>query len=221
MPSGAGLNFFPLPMAQIGLGLFKGTEIIGRYLPTVSMSGIGSIGLWGVGIKHSLFQYLPAQKLIPIDISILGGYTKLSSSADINFPLSEGGYSGLISDKTTQTFNYSGQSMNLNTSAFTASLLISTTFPIINIYGGVGYSNTETQMLLKGDYAFPTVNSSGQLVLTNSNVVQNPSGITIKNNSGIRYSIGLRLKMAIITIHADYTKDLYSVVAAGIGFSFR
>jgi hypothetical protein len=45
--------------------------------------------------------------------------------------------------------------------------------------------------------------------------------INIKNFSGLRANIGFRIKLAVITIHADYTKALYNVFSTGLGISFR
>jgi hypothetical protein len=45
--------------------------------------------------------------------------------------------------------------------------------------------------------------------------------INIENFSGLRANIGLRIKLAIITIHADYTRAQYNVFSAGLGISFR
>jgi hypothetical protein len=43
----------------------------------------------------------------------------------------------------------------------------------------------------------------------------------IKNFSGMRANIGFRIKLAIVTIHADYTRAQYNVLTTGLGFSFR
>jgi hypothetical protein len=43
----------------------------------------------------------------------------------------------------------------------------------------------------------------------------------IENFSGLRANIGLRIKFAIITIHADYTRAQYNVYSTGLGISFR
>jgi hypothetical protein len=43
----------------------------------------------------------------------------------------------------------------------------------------------------------------------------------IKNFSGLRANIGLRIKLAVITIHADFTKAQYNVFSTGLGVSFR
>jgi hypothetical protein len=45
--------------------------------------------------------------------------------------------------------------------------------------------------------------------------------INIKNLSGLRANLGLRVKLAVLTIHADYTRALYNVFSFGVGISFR
>jgi hypothetical protein len=53
----------------------------------------------------------------------------------------------------------------------------------------------------------------------------NPIDIKVKNQDGgitkARYNLGMRLKLAIITIHFDYTHANYNVLTAGLGISFR
>jgi len=43
----------------------------------------------------------------------------------------------------------------------------------------------------------------------------------IKNFSGLRANIGFRIKMSVITFHADYTRAQYNVLTIGLGISFR
>jgi hypothetical protein len=45
---GTGNKFVPSPMLQAGLGLFKGTEVIGRYMPKVEANAF-SMDMWGIG----------------------------------------------------------------------------------------------------------------------------------------------------------------------------
>ena len=37
LPKGTGIGFAPAPMLQVGLGLFKGTEVMGRYIPDMQL----------------------------------------------------------------------------------------------------------------------------------------------------------------------------------------
>ncbi len=46
-PNGTGMNFIPLPMAQLGIGLPLGTEVSVRFLPNLDFGSYGSIGLVG------------------------------------------------------------------------------------------------------------------------------------------------------------------------------
>jgi hypothetical protein len=45
--------------------------------------------------------------------------------------------------------------------------------------------------------------------------------MNIKNFSGLRANIGFRIKLAVVTIHFDYTKAQYNVFTTGLGLSFR
>ena len=65
-PAGTNLGFMSTPMIQAGVGFVKGTEIIGRYMPTVNIGKYGDIGLWGIGLKHSIKQWIPGLKKVPV-----------------------------------------------------------------------------------------------------------------------------------------------------------
>ena len=56
-------NIFRCPLLQIGIGLPLGTELKVRYVPKINIKD-GNISLWGVGLMHSLIQYLPGEKFI-------------------------------------------------------------------------------------------------------------------------------------------------------------
>jgi len=75
MPNGSNLPAVPFLMPQFNLGLPFGNEIMIRGFPKVEISkDIGDLGFWGVGLKHSISQYIP---LIPIDIAIQAAYQNL------------------------------------------------------------------------------------------------------------------------------------------------
>jgi len=68
LPNGANLPAVPFLMPQFNLGLPFGNEIMVRGMPKVEINkDIGDLGFWGVGIKHSVDQYIP---LLPIDIAV-------------------------------------------------------------------------------------------------------------------------------------------------------
>ena len=229
MPKGTGIGFFPLPMLKAGVGLFYKTEIMARYIPTVKYSG-ASMGLWGVGIKHNLKQWLPFLKAFPIwNLSVMGGYTKLSTNADINFQPSIYGAEGVDYHLvTTKTFD--AQKLDLTFTSYTANLVASINLPVICVYAGIGISSTKTDLKLKGNYPIlsvetdPTAKYFGEKVIRDTEVLKDPIDMSINNTEGAtrpRYNIGARLKFAVVTFNVDYTYADYSMVSTGIGISFR
>jgi len=75
LPNGANLPAVPFLMPQFNLGLPFGNEIMVRGFPKVEINkDIGDFGFWGVGIKHSISQYIP---LIPIDVAVQAAFQNL------------------------------------------------------------------------------------------------------------------------------------------------
>lgn len=216
-PPGINWGIIPLPMIKAGIGLPLGTEIIGRYIPTMTVKDF-SFNLWGVGVKHSLVQYLPGSSLFPLSISLMGGYTKVSVGIPVT--MEPASYANM----TTHTeSDFENQKVNMDVSAYTFNLLISKSIPVLTVFGGVGYSGTSTSIAIDGNFALPAFNpaiSTTGPVYTDANVVEIPS-IDIDSFSGIRLNAGLKLTFGVLTIHADYTKANYSVLTAGLGISFR
>lgn len=216
-PAGTGVGVIPLPMVKVGLGLPLGTEVSARFIPKIDIKDY-SISMWGIGGKHSIMQYFPREKLMPIDLSFQGGYTKIAVSVPVEVQPDD--YSNL----TTYTAgDFENQEVNLDVTGYTINLLISKKLPIVTFYGGAGYSSTSFKVDVVGNYALPTFNpliSTTGPVYVDSSVYPGPK-IEIENHSGIRYNAGIRLTLGIVTIHGDYTKANYSVITAGLGISFR
>jgi hypothetical protein len=103
-------------------------------------------------------------------------------------------------------------------------VIASLNIPVLTVYGGLGYAKTTTEIKLTGNYPLPTINpavSTTQAVYEDAGVVKGFEALKMKDFSGLRANIGIRIKLAVITIHADYTKANYNVVSTGIGVSFR
>ena len=215
-PAGINWGIIPLPMIKAGIGLPLGTELIGRFIPTINVAD-GSFGLWGVGLKHSIIQYLPGSDLFPIDISLMGGYTKVTVGIPVSMEPEK------TDNMTYELSDFEGQKVNMEVSAYTFNLLISKKLPIVTFFGGLGYSGTSTSVAVDGNFALPSFDpliSTTDPVYVDANVVAIPS-IDIESFSGVRLNAGMRLLFGVLTIHADYTKANYSVITAGLGISFR
>lgn len=67
-PAGFDLKYLPLAAPQASIGLPLGLEVIGRFIPTVSLpEDAGKVNFVGFGLRHDIDQYIP---LLPIDIAV-------------------------------------------------------------------------------------------------------------------------------------------------------
>jgi hypothetical protein len=218
-PPGANWGYMPVPSLQAGIGLPLGSELKIRYIPKINISS-GDISSWGVGLLHSIMQYLPGDKLLPFDISLFGGYTKLNGNLPVNL---QPGTPQFYSSKYPSTA-FDDQNFNIIVEGWNASLLGSINLRIISFYGGLGYTKTSTVINMTGNFPMPTLNPSLSLtsyVYEDAGVLKDFDPIDIEKFSGMRANIGFRLKFTVITFHADYTRANYSVYSAGLGISIR
>lgn len=216
-PNGSGLNWLPLPMAQLSVGLPKGTDVTVRYIPAVRYRDYGEIGLWGVGGKHSISQWIPVIKKLPIlDISIQGGYTNVSSAAHLGLePLP-------VDIEPDNIPDWDDQYLNLDVQGWTVNLIASQTVPVLTFYQAIGYSNSIVDISMTGHYPMHTViTEGGQAGSTTYTVEEDPLAFNVENFRNLRLNAGVRVKLGVLTLHYDYTYTLYSTHTAGIGISFR
>lgn len=192
-----GRNIVPVPMANLGIGLPKGTDLKIRWAPPVDVGDMGTFKFFGIGVMHNVKQYIPGLKLLPFDLSGFVGYTSMKLDMDLS------GY-----------YNGDNQRGAFKMSATTIQALISKKFSVVTFYGGVGYNIAKSRMAVEGTYDF---NEDGDETDTGE---RNPAELTF-SASGPRVTAGTRLKFAIFTLHADYTFQKYNALTVGFGFSVR
>ena len=81
-------SILALPNLNLGLGIFKKTEINGRFIPNYKYDagfiGKGEINMWGVGFKHDLLQWIPViGNTIPLSLSLQAAHTQMTSKISI------------------------------------------------------------------------------------------------------------------------------------------
>jgi len=194
MPKGLNIPIIPLPMLQGGIGLIKGTELDFRYMPELKIGSAGKVGLFGVGLKHDILQWVPIVDKIPIDLSIQAGYTKLSSEIKLIDP----------------TATISPQA-NLDVSATTVNLILSKKLLMFTPYLGLGYNSTQTTFNVKGNY-----NVAG-LAIDVSDLTE----IDFGSNNNFRANIGFRFNITVLALQANYTFSEYPTATIGAGISLR
>ena len=219
-PPGTDWKYVPVPTFQAGIGLPLGTELKIRFIPRVPVSD-GDVMLWGFGLMHSIMQYIPGNDLIPVDASVFAGYTRLNGTVPLG--LTYGSPSNYVIYNPATDFDE--QSLSATFEALNISAIGSVNLPVISFYGGLGYSRTRTLAELNGYFPTPVLVTTGT-----PHVEYNDSGvkkgsdfpkIEIKNFSGLRANIGLRIKLALFVFSIDYTKSQYNVLSTGLGLSFR
>jgi hypothetical protein len=220
LPQGTGWRVIPAPMAQVGIGMPMGTELKIRFLPKINIKD-GGISMWGLGLMHSIMQYFPGNEMIPFDVSVFGGYTRLSTDIplDLQPDTPQGSY---VTYPVATSFN--DQKLTGKVEAWNISVVGSVKIPVITFFGSLGYAKTVTDIRLKGNYPLPVPDlavSTTEGVYEDAGVVSDFPAINIKNFSGLRANIGFRLKLSLFTFHADYTRSQYNVFTTGIGLSFR
>jgi hypothetical protein len=223
-PGGIGIGFFPSPMINAGIGLPKGFEIMGRYMPTMKPEKLKiETDLWGVGIKHDIGQWIPFVKRVPVlDFTLQYGYTRLNVNKQLNSiePSDLGA-------TDNSTLSWDNQNFDMVAQGHTANFLVGATLPVVSFYGGVGISVTKTNLKLNGNFPVPALNIGPPPFseVTDASAEVNPLDVEIKNTDGgimnPRLNAGIRFKFTIITLQIDYTHANYSVATAGLGISFR
>lgn len=185
-----GKNWVPVPMAHVGIGLPKGTDLKIRYTPTIDLDDDGSVKIFGIGVMHNIKQWIPGLKLLPFDLSGFVGYTKFKLDMAL--------------DREDNPDQMGIFEMN----ATTIQGLISKKFSILTLYGGLGYNIANANIAMKGSYEI------------GDDTVVDPLDLKF-TSSGPRATAGMRLKLAILTLHADYTLQKYKCLTVGVGLSVR
>ncbi|HNP18246.1 MAG TPA: hypothetical protein PKL31_07435 [Fulvivirga sp.] len=195
-----GFEAVPVPMVQLGIGIVKNTDLKIRWSPKIDIGDDGEFKLLGFALMHDIKQHIPGIKDLPFDLSFLAGFTKIT--ADYGLQASTGNISS----------NNSVAEYGVNTWTFQG--IISKKFSVITFYGGLGYNASKSTVALKGEYVLQSDIPGETRTFTDP--------IDLKfNQNGPRLTAGMRLKLAIITFHADYTVQKYDVLSVGFGFNVR
>ena len=186
-----------LPNFHFGLGILKKTELNGRFIPNYNYDlgffGKGEIGMWGVGFKHDLLQWIPIiGNAIPISLSLQAGHTQLNSELSI----------------LDQEVNIDVQATNLN-------IILSRKLLMLTGYTSFGY-NFSTTTFSAGE----NINDSENFNL-NELEIDLPIEMTFENNNEFRANVGLSFNLAVVNINANHTFSKYPVTTLGLGVGLR
>jgi hypothetical protein len=184
-PKGFNMKYAPLLMPQAAVGLPFGLEVIGRFVPNITLpDDAGKVNFIGFGIRHSIDQYIP---LLPIDVSIHFMMQKLTIS-DMN---------------DHKIISASGTAYGIE---------VSKSLALLTVYGGYQIEKSAWDVDL-----YSPDPSLTQFIGTPITI----EGFHVDGRNTSRFHAGVRLLLAIISVHADYSFATQPVIAAGVGISLR
>jgi len=220
MPPGLGVAAtHSLPMAQLGIGVGKMTEITIRYMPALSVGDFKS-SLYGFGVKHDIKQWIPTLSIQPLwNWSVIGGYTKFNTEYLIGSLLSV----DTSAYNPDPTILYDNQKMVFNGYGWFIGTIASVKLAMFTVYGGVNYASSKVELNMEGNYPIPGPNdqiSPTNMKVTKINNVKDP--IKLEGSlSGFRANAGLRIKLAVLTISGEYSVGQYNSATLGIGINWQ
>ncbi len=218
-----GMNLWPGISPQLSIGVFKNTELMVRYLPPLSSSPIEEIdydmetSYLGFGLKHDLlpwfvenpkFNWTVAGAWFKTKIAVLGPFF---NEEDLNEIYGD--------DVQSIALDVSSQSAELSTTGYRFDMLISREFGILTLYGGLGYSNSDTRFHVEGEYPF--VNYDGENNQWVASKIVDPTSIEV-STSHVELSGGVRFRLAILSLSfgGAYSPTGYSTIHMGVGLGY-
>jgi len=193
-----GKTVVPMPMVNFGIGLPKGTDLKFRFSPKIKESEFEG-QILGFGVMHDVKQWIPGLKEKKFNLSGFIGYTSIKTKFDMS-----------SSDLNPGT---NDQKAVLNINAWTVQGLISKDYKFFSMYAGLGFNTASSDFNLLGTYDVNPDSTIDPLLI---------DPITMNFTSGgPRATAGFRLKLAVITLHADYTFQEYNTLTVGFGIYVR
>lgn len=198
------LNAMPAPSVQITLGLPQKIDIMLRGVPNVGSDDVKG-NLLGVGVKKEITSLFGPVDKLPLHVALLGTYTTM----DVTY--------NLQNDSSIQGTN---QEATFNLNAYSVQAIASINFPVVNFYGGIGYSGGNSKFKMKGTYnleyntGYPAPNDTVEVEFTD------PVNLSFESK-GLKTTLGTRISLGFFKLFVDYTIQEYNTITTGIAFSFR
>lgn len=205
-------SVIPAPSLQLTIGLIASTDLTIRTIPTTTISNdIGSVGMFGFGLKHN-FTGSGLAKVIPFDLALAFNYNHLNYSKPVSVQPSSGSTaaSGSSSD-------FSNQRVDAGFSGINVQAIISKKLLFFTPFFSVGYQNSTTDLSVLGNYP---VNSTNPLAPNTYVTIADPVHIKETSLTGMRLDAGFQLNLAIFRLYASGSVGKYPSVNGGIGFGF-
>ena len=192
-----------LPNLQFSIGMPFKTDLILRYMPEATNRG-AKFKSMGLGIKHSISQYLRVSKATPFNFSILANSSSL-----------EGGYNFGNSSQIPGE----DQSVDLRVVNYGLGVLGSLDLKLVSLYASITQVYSKSSLSINGSYRL-NYEVSNDEIGTATFQVEDP--VSINNNLNfIRKNIGLAFNFAFYNLYVDYSFQRYNSVNLGVSLGLR
>jgi hypothetical protein len=220
LPDGRNIQAIPFGVPQVEIGLPTGTELMVRFIPKLRWSDvIGEFGFWGVGLRHSLSQYMFGKRNV-IDISIAGAYQQTSLSNTIGVTNAEFNADGRIYNLGLQVGRRFGKHFGLMASASydntTIDVKYTTSLPRqMQQQLGLLYWYDDNRNGRYEDDEWRPNPAQGYPGDTSPQTI--PVSIT---TTAMRYTLGGFAKFGPVILSADYNVGQFNLFSAGLAVQF-
>lgn len=226
LPEGTGFGYVPAPTIKGAVGVVKDTELMLRYTPEYEVGDFGSFNLFGVGAKHGINQWLPGGNLLPVDLSLMFGYTSMEVGSGFDITADDVIEDPANTENPYDDSQWNGQGISLNTDAWTVNALVGKSLPIVSVYAGLGYEASTLNISTPGSYPTVVPNEEYQDDPNNNDpfivsAVDEPIDVSIEGDNGLHALAGFRLRFTVFHVSGSYTLSNYSSYNLGVGISFR
>lgn len=207
LPQGSGYQVVPAPIMQASVGLIKNTDLTVRFIPKIK-GEIVDFNMRGIGIKHSISQWLPGDKLLPFDISIFAGINHVDMAANFDMDPPQ-------PDPAT---NYDNQKVFIDFNTFAAKLLVGKDLSFLSLYSALGYETSTMDLDVTGNYPIPVSGSGGTTVIE---TLTDPFSYSQKGSNKFSLTGGFTFQLSFVQFIGEFTLADYPSGNVGIGFSIR
>lgn len=200
------------PQLQLTAGLIKHTDVTLRVIPKFNISDdIGKVSMFGFGLKHNVMEDFfggVGGKLIPFDLAVAAGYSRLNYQKDLDVQPSRNRVPDAASANKT---DFSNQRIDGHFSGFNVQAIVSKKFLVFTPFAAVGFNTAKTDVGLLGNYPV----SNGLATYT---VYTDPIKINRNSISSFKLDAGFQLDLAFFKLYTSGSLGEYKSVTAGIGF---
>lgn len=198
------INAIPSPSVQFNMGLPWKTEVMIRATPQINSDDVSG-KLLGLGLKKEITDWFGPLEKTPLHVSLLASFTTMNIDYNI---------------QNESSINGMNQQAEFKLNSYNVEAIASLNFPVINIFGGIGYSSGSSELNMLGTYELEYDTGQPAPNDTVTETVVDPLNLDF-DASGFKTTVGARLSLGFFKIFGSYTLQEYNTINAGIAFSFR